>query len=85
MAMDMRGYLRLRSSQMLQLERGLDYFTSALIKESHDAQLTEIFKWHVTHLREQIANLEEITKQLGGETGAKESPFVKGISDDHQG
>lgn len=84
MAMDMRGYLRLRSSQMLQLERGLDYFTSTVIKESHNEQIAEIFKWHVKHLREQIANLEEITKELGGETGARESPLMKGISDNHQ-
>ncbi len=84
MAMDLREYVRLRCSQMLQLERELSRFHDQLIQQAGHARISELLRHQVDRNVRQIGYLEEVVEHLGGLIGPAGSPLAHGFTETHR-
>lgn len=84
MAMDLREYLRLRCSAMLQLERDLSNLNNQFVSVAANPRIAEMLRWHVKHFQEQIGALEETVNHLGGSAWSGDSAIAYGFKEEYQ-
>ncbi|HEY3380039.1 MAG TPA: DUF892 family protein [Armatimonadota bacterium] len=84
MALDLRGYLQWRCSEMLVMERDMWNLRNLMARETHDARLKEALARDSEPIRQQISHLEQIVDKLGGLLGPDEHPVTQGMLRAHR-
>jgi len=84
MAMDLREYIRMRCSAMLQLERDLSRLNDRFIEDVSNERISEMLRWHRKHFQEQMDCLDQVVKHLGGFTWSGDSAVAYGLKEEYQ-
>ncbi|MHB0939656.1 MAG: DUF892 family protein [Armatimonadota bacterium] len=84
MAMDLREYIRLRCSAMLQTERDLSRLNDRFIEDVSNKRISEMLRWHTRHFQEQVACLDEVVNHLGGFAWSGDSAVAYGFKEEYQ-
>ncbi|MHB9110388.1 MAG: YciE/YciF ferroxidase family protein [Armatimonadota bacterium] len=79
--MDLQGYLAFRCSQMLKMERDILAMNNMMAEEVKTPRLKEMLQQHAGPTQQQISTLEQVVRQLGGESEEQQGGVIGQVTE----